>query len=119
MLKGSNLITGINYIILLILVCSVKSFAGGFSAWQKESPYGHNMEHDGAAGGWVCMDLDTNRLCFQSFYFYKGYTIAQSVDRYYIINESKESFQQFTDKKQWRLAIKQQNLKSKCTYTFW
>jgi hypothetical protein len=96
---------------VLLLLCSLNTFAGGLSSWEERTPYGHKIDHDGSAGGWVCLSMSTNSVCFQQFYFYKGYTIAHSDSLYFIINEDKETVQEFKNEKQWRQAIDQQNLK--------
>lgn len=100
------------YLLLAILTFYYfNSNAGGLSAWQEDTPYGHKIDHDGSAGGWVCLAIDTNSLCFKHFYFYKGHTIASSDSLYFIINERNETVQQFTNEKNWQNAIKQQGLK--------
>lgn len=98
------------YLIILLVLCSLNSFAGGLSAWQEDTPYGHKIDHDGTAGGWVCLSIDTTSVCFQQFYFYKGHTVAHSDSLYFIINERKETVQEFNNKAKWQLAIEQQNL---------
>lgn len=96
---------------LVLFIASINCFAGGLSAWQVDTPYGHSIDHDGSAGGWVCLSMDTNSVCFQHFYFYKGHTIAHSDSLYFIVNERKETVQEFKNEQQWLQAIKQQNLK--------
>jgi hypothetical protein len=96
---------------LPLFLTTLGCFAGGLSAWQEETPYGHTIYHDGSAGGWVCLSIVTNSICFQHFYFYKGHTVAYSDSSYFIINERKETVQKFTNEQQWLEAIQQQNLK--------
>lgn len=97
-------------LLLVLLLVSHYLFAGGLSAWQEDTPYGHKINHDGAAGGWVCLSMDTASVCFQQFYFYKGHTVAQSDSLYFIIDEQKETVQEFQNKGQWQQAINEQNL---------
>ena len=101
---------GKKYLLILLVLCSLSAFAGGLSAWQEETPYGHKIDHDGTAGGWVCLSMDTTSVCFQQFYFYKGHTVAHSDSLYYIIDEEKETLQTFKNKDQWIRAIEKQNL---------
>lgn len=96
--------------ILLFLAGTVRSFAGGLSFWQERTPYGHTIEHDGGAGGWVCLSLDTSSVCFQQFYFYKGHTIARTDSAFFIINEKEQIIQRFTNKALWQKAIAAQGL---------
>lgn len=95
----------------IFFIAASNCFAGGLSAWEEKTPYGHSIYHDGTAGGWVCLSMDTTSTCFQHFYFYKGHTIAHSDSLYFIINEGKETVQEFNNEQQWLQAIKQQNLK--------
>lgn len=99
-----------NILLLILMLASLNTFAGGLSAWQKDTPYGHKIDHDGTAGGWVCLSLDTTSVCFTHFYFYKGHTIAQGDRLYYIINERNETVQKFSDKMEFSQQIKAQNL---------
>lgn len=98
------------FVLLLLLNMVSLAFAGGMSAWQEKTPYGHDIEHDGTAGGWICMQIDTNSVCFQHFYFYKGHTIAESKSEFFIINEKTERIQKFTNQEQWRKAVIVQKL---------
>jgi hypothetical protein len=99
------------YWFLLFIFLSGKTFAGGLSAWQEDTPYGHSMDHDGMAGGWIYMQIDTTSVGFQQFYFYKGYTIAHSDSAFYIIDEKANHIQKFNSNAQWQKAIAEQNLK--------
>jgi len=100
-----------NLFFLVLFLITLSCYAGGLSAWQEETPYGHTIDHDGSAGGWVCLSMGKNSACFQHFYFYKGHTVAHSDSLYFIINERKEIVQEFKSELAWRRAIKDQNLK--------
>jgi hypothetical protein len=60
-----------SYLIMIMLLVSTSAFAGGLSAWREDTPYGHSMDHDGTAGGWIDMRIDTTNVSFQHFYFYR------------------------------------------------
>ncbi|MCZ4244128.1 hypothetical protein [Pedobacter punctiformis] len=95
---------------LLFWFAPFKSFAGGLSAWQEETPYGHEIEHDGTEGGWIRMQLDSTSITFQNFYFYKHYTVAYSDAEFYIVNEKTAVVQRFVNKQQWESALNKQDL---------
>jgi hypothetical protein len=98
------------FLVLLFLVIAAQSFAGGLSAWQEQTAYDHTLEHDGGAGGWVCLSVDTSSCCFHRFYFYEGHIIAHTDSVFFIINERKETIQQFDNEKLWQKAIADQGL---------
>ena len=97
-------------VIMVFFAVSTSAFAGGLSAWQEDTPYGHSIYHDGTSGGWIEMRIDTINIEFQHFYFYKGFTVAESDSSYFIIDEKNEQVEKFTDKAMWQRAIANKKL---------
>ncbi|SET56378.1 hypothetical protein [Hymenobacter actinosclerus] len=95
---------------LLTGICTGNASAGGLSAWQESTPYGHRLDHDGSAGGWITMTLDTTVVEFQHFYFYRQHTIADSRSGYLIINEASEQVQRFSSEAEWHQQLARQKL---------
>ncbi|RAJ08653.1 hypothetical protein LX64_01307 [Chitinophaga skermanii] len=95
---------------LLLSFTAITSYAGGLSAWSEKTPFNHIIEHDGTAGGWVSLYLDTTTVNFKNFYFYKTYLIAYDDSLQYIINEKTSTVQQFHNETAWKAALKEQSL---------
>lgn len=98
--------------LILTFLCLMFSFilkAGGLSAWRENTPYGYEMYHDGTSSYTIMMDIGSG-VSFKKFYFYKGHTIAQSDDVFYIIDEINGKVQEYKDKNQWEKALEEKNL---------
>ncbi|WP_313376760.1 hypothetical protein [Chishuiella sp.] len=97
-------------IFFIVFFYCQKIFAGGLSAWNEVTPYGHEMYHDGTSSGRITLSLDSTSVSFKNFYFYKGYTIAKSDSLFLIINEKTQKVQKFTNEKKWKTQLKQKKL---------
>ncbi|MBV7530848.1 hypothetical protein [Chitinophaga sp. sic0106] len=95
---------------LFALLLTATAFAGGMSAWEEKTPKGNTIYHDGTAGGWITLTMDTTEVMFRHFYFYKGCTIATDDSLHYIINENNNTVQRFDNEAAWKAAIKAQHL---------
>lgn len=98
------------FIAFFFIFCQINLYAGGLSAWTENTPYGHEIYHDGSADATITLSVDTTSVSFKHFYFYKGYTIANSDSDYFIINEKTNKIEEYKDQKIWKSKLEERNL---------
>lgn len=68
------------------------------------------MYHDGTSHGLIILNMGENTVVFKHFYFYKNHIIAHSDLEYFIINEKKQTIEEYKDKIAWESELKKRNL---------
>lgn len=118
-------------LLLIILLCFQQlAIAGGYAAFEEETPYHNHLVYDGSSSHLVCLEYSDNNLstvgypntivtaCFKQFYFYKGYIIGRTDSLFIVANERKPAVLKFTDSVKFEAFLIKNNLKPKL-WTRW
>lgn len=101
----------ITVLIALTFLSISQAIAFGVGDWQRNTPYGNSMYDNGGGAAFFLVKTGQEITAVKRWYFYKGYTVGEYQQGYFLVEEGSARLQRFASSKAWENELTRRNLK--------